>query len=95
MDQAERSGADCRLRGLIKLKRYYDHFGQDWLNNPPVGLVSPDTDRDAGRRTYDYEPHLEHQTGLLISEPPTGKFAVQYAPAHQRRLELVSKVPLD
>ena len=23
VDQAERSGADCRLRGLIKLKRYY------------------------------------------------------------------------
>ena len=25
----------------------YDHSGQERLNNPPVGLVSPDTDRDA------------------------------------------------
>ena len=56
----------------------YDHFGQERLNNPPVGLVSPDTDRDAGRRIYDYEPHLDHQTGLLISELPSEKFAIRY-----------------
>ena len=39
----------------------YDHTGQERLNNPPVGLVSPDTDRDAGRRTYEYDPHLDPQ----------------------------------
>ena len=39
----------------------YDHLGQERLNNPPVGLVSPDTDRDAGRRTYQYDPHLDPQ----------------------------------
>ena len=39
----------------------YDHTGQQRLNNPPVGLVSPDTDRDAGRRTYEYDPHLDPQ----------------------------------
>ena len=39
----------------------YDHLGQERLNNPPVGLVSPDTDRDAGRKTYEYDPHLDPQ----------------------------------
>ena len=39
----------------------YDHLGEERLNNPPVGLVSPDTDRDAGRKTYEYDPHLDPQ----------------------------------
>ena len=39
----------------------YDHLGEDRLNNPPVGLVSPDTDSDAGRKTYQYDPHLDPQ----------------------------------
>ena len=39
----------------------YDHAGQERLNNPPVGLVSPDTDRDAGRATYQYDLHLDPQ----------------------------------
>ena len=39
----------------------YDHLGKERLNNPPVGLVSPDTDRDVGRKTYEYDPHLDPQ----------------------------------
>ena len=39
----------------------YDHRDKDRLNNPPVGLVTPETDRDAGRRTYAYDPHLDPQ----------------------------------
>jgi adenine-specific DNA-methyltransferase len=39
----------------------YQHTGQDRLNNPPVGLVTPDTDPDAGQRTYAYDPHLDPQ----------------------------------
>ena len=39
----------------------YDHTGQGRLNNPPVGLVSPDTDSDEGHRTYEYDPHLDPQ----------------------------------
>ena len=39
----------------------YDHRGEERLNNPPVGLVTPDTDRDAGRKTYEYDPHLDPQ----------------------------------
>lgn len=39
----------------------YDHRDKDRLNNPPVGLVTPETDRDAGRKTYTYDPHLDPQ----------------------------------
>ncbi|MYA51011.1 MAG: site-specific DNA-methyltransferase [Chloroflexi bacterium] len=39
----------------------YDHRDKDRLNNPPVGLVTPETDRDAGRRTYTYDYHLDPQ----------------------------------
>ena len=39
----------------------YDHRNKERLNNPPVGLVTPETDRDAGRKTYSYDPHLDPQ----------------------------------
>ena len=39
----------------------YDHRDKDRLNNPPVGLVTPETDRDGGRATYAYDPHLDPQ----------------------------------
>ena len=39
----------------------YDHRGKERLNNPPVGLVTPETDRDAGKKTYAYDPHLDPQ----------------------------------
>ena len=37
----------------------YAHSGKERVNNPPVGLVTPETDRDAGGKTYAYDPHLE------------------------------------
>jgi adenine-specific DNA-methyltransferase len=39
----------------------YDHADEKRPNNPPVGLVTPETDPDAGRRTYQYDPHLDPQ----------------------------------
>ena len=39
----------------------YDHLGEERLNNPPVGLVNSDTDQDTGRKTYEYDPHLDPQ----------------------------------
>ncbi len=40
----------------------YDHKGQTRLNNPPVGLVTPETDSLAPtRRTFEYDPHLDPQ----------------------------------
>ena len=39
----------------------YTHPDKERVNNPPVGLVTPDTDKDAGKRTYAYDPHLDPQ----------------------------------
>jgi len=39
----------------------YEHKGKDRLNNPPVGLVTSDTDKDTGRKKYAYDPHLDPQ----------------------------------
>ena len=50
-----------RRRPAKKPIESYDHRGKERLNNPPVGLVTPDTDRDAGRKTYAYDPHLDPQ----------------------------------
>jgi adenine-specific DNA-methyltransferase len=37
----------------------YTHRKNKRVNNPPVGLVTPDTDRDADRKSYVYDPHLD------------------------------------
>jgi adenine-specific DNA-methyltransferase len=38
----------------------YEHKGKQRANNPPVGLVTPETDPDAGKKqTYAYDPHLD------------------------------------
>ena len=39
----------------------YIHPDKERINNPPVGLVTPDTDQDAGKKTYAYDPHLDPQ----------------------------------
>lgn len=39
----------------------YDHKGKTRLNNPPVGLVTPETDRLNGKIRYEYDPHLDPQ----------------------------------
>ncbi len=39
----------------------YAHSDKERANNPPVGLVTPDTDKDAGKKTYAYDPHLDPQ----------------------------------
>lgn len=37
----------------------YTHTGKKRANNPPVGLVTPDTDQETGKKTYAYDPHLD------------------------------------
>lgn len=40
----------------------YEHKDKQRINNPPVGLVTPKTDPDAGvKQTYTYDPHLDPQ----------------------------------
>ena len=37
----------------------YEHPGKERVNNPPVGLVTPETDRDAAAKAYAHDPHLD------------------------------------
>ncbi|MCY4645899.1 MAG: site-specific DNA-methyltransferase [Gammaproteobacteria bacterium] len=37
----------------------YEHPDKKRVNNPPVGLVTPETDRDAADKTYAHDPHLD------------------------------------
>jgi hypothetical protein len=40
----------------------YDHKGKKRANNPPVGLVTPETDPpDPPKKNYAYDPHLDLQ----------------------------------
>jgi adenine-specific DNA-methyltransferase len=39
----------------------YEHKGKKRANNPPVGLVTPDTDVDGSKKTYQFDPHLDPQ----------------------------------
>ena len=39
----------------------YAHTDKDRVNNPPVGLVTPATDKDAGKKTYKHDPHIDPQ----------------------------------
>ncbi len=51
----------ARTRQAKKPIESYEHRDKERLNNPPVGLVKPENDRDAGRKTYEYDPHLDPQ----------------------------------
>ena len=51
-----------RARSQTKLPiESYDHRDKERVNNPPVGLVTPETDRDADSKAYAYDPHLDPQ----------------------------------
>jgi adenine-specific DNA-methyltransferase len=41
--------------------KQYVHDAQKRLNNPPVGLVTAETDRLNGKITYEFDPHLDPQ----------------------------------
>jgi adenine-specific DNA-methyltransferase len=50
-----------RRRADSKRKiEHYTHPDKKRANNPPVGLVTPQTDKDSGgKKTYAYDPHLD------------------------------------
>jgi len=58
----------------------YEHRDKERVNNPPVGLVTPETDPDAGdkKKTYAYDPHLDPQlvwagkVQMIYIDPPYG-----------------------
>ena len=76
----------------------YEHKDKERINNPPVGLVTPETDRDSGKKAYLDDPHLDRQ--LIRSgkaehtsfEVPTVSRVVEIA---RRRHDLSHRVQLD
>ncbi len=45
----------------VKDIEQYSYADKDRMNNPPVGLVTPETDKYSGKQTYSYDPHLDPQ----------------------------------
>ena len=39
----------------------YARTDKERVNNPPVGLVTPETDKDVARQTYAHDPHVDPQ----------------------------------
>ena len=37
----------------------YAHTDKERTNNPPVGLVTPETDQDSGKKVYEHDPHID------------------------------------
>jgi adenine-specific DNA-methyltransferase len=52
------AGRPPRANSKRKIE-HYTHVGKDRPNNPPVGLVTPETDRDAVNKIYAYDPHID------------------------------------
>ena len=48
-------------KGKQKPIEQYEHLDKRRTNNPPAGLVTPDTDRDGEKKSYAYDPHLDPQ----------------------------------
>lgn len=48
-------------KGKQKPIEQYEHLDKRRKNNPPAGLVTPDTDRDGEKKSYAYDPHLDPQ----------------------------------
>lgn len=40
---------------------HYTHQGKERVNNPPVGLVTPETDGEEDKNTYRHDPHIDPQ----------------------------------
>ena len=48
-----------RSKGSKRPIEAYQHTEHKRLNNPPAGLVTPETDPEGGKKTYRYDPHLD------------------------------------
>src|SRR5713226_8655611 len=55
--KTEKPAAKARKRPIEQ----YEHKDKKRANNPPVGLVTPQSDKDAGKKAYQYDPHLDPQ----------------------------------
>ena len=75
----------------------YTHPEEQRPNNPSVGLVTPETDKDSAKKTYSFDPHLDpslHWAGKaehLSFEVPTVSLHVHERIDPQRIIQAVRK----
>jgi len=91
---AKKSGGSGKKRPIES----YEHRDKERVNNPPVGLVTPETDPDVGKKkTYQYDPHLDPQlqwagkTEHTAFEVPTVSLHVHERIAPRSIIEAVRK----
>ncbi len=54
----------AKKKSVVKSKKpleQYTHANQERFNNPPVGLVNPNTDGIVAEKKYEYDPHIDPQ----------------------------------
>ena len=62
MIRRKKTGTSHSKGGKKKPIEQYDHKGKERVNNPPVGMVTPETDPPSKeKKTYAYDPHLDPQ----------------------------------
>lgn len=78
----------------------YEHKGKERVNNPPVGLVTSDTDPDVGTsKSYAYDPHIDPslqwagKAEHISFDVPTVSLHVHERIDPRTIIEAVSKVP--
>ena len=59
MGRSKKSSKTAKQVSTKKPIEQYEHPDKKRKNNPPVGLVTPETDKDSGKKTYAYDPHLD------------------------------------
>ena len=59
----------------------YAHRDKERANNPPVGLVTPATDKDAGKKTYAHDPH-PREFGVDVGKAEHASFEVPTVSLH-------------
>lgn len=75
----------------------YIHPEAQRPNNPPVGLVTPETDKDSTKKTYEYDPHLDPslqwagKTEHLSFEVPTVSLHVHERIDPRSIIQIVTK----
>ena len=63
----------------------YAHKDEQRVNNPPVGLVTPETDKDGDSKSFAYDPHLDPQlTWAGKAEHPSFEVSTVSLHVHER-----------
>jgi hypothetical protein len=64
----------------------YDHKGQRRKNNPHVGLVTPDSDREAPKKQYAYDHNLKAEIDTDRIEAYRGNVSLPFEAGPHKRV---------